>query len=94
VSLDGEGHLTITTRKVGNSYQPYERMGMNAPFFADRGHRQLLAGYYDGNEHGEDVVRWLKGVEDVKGVIGAMYTTWRDKYDAMEEWAAKAWGGR
>jgi beta-glucanase (GH16 family) len=80
--------------KVGIVNWYGQLLGKNAPFFADRGHRQILAGYYDGNEHGEDIVRWLKGVEGVKGVVGAMYTTWRDKYDAMDEWAAKAWGKR
>ena len=29
---------------------------------------------------------------DVPGIVGAMYTTWEDRYDAMESWAKKAWG--
>jgi len=66
--------------------------GKNARFFADRGEKQILAGYYDGSEHGEDIVEWLTGVEGVKGIVGAMYTTWQDKYDAMDEWARAAWG--
>ncbi len=80
--------------KVGIVNWYGQLQGKNAPFFTDRGHRQILAGYYDGNEHGEDIVQWLKGVEGVRGVAGAMYTTWRDRYDAMDEWAAKAWGER
>jgi hypothetical protein len=69
-----------------------ELKGKNAKFFADRGEKQILAGYYDGNEHGGDIVEWLKGVKGVEGIVGAMYTTWQDKYAAMDEWAEKAWG--
>ena len=29
----------------------------------------------------------------VPGIVGAMYTTWADQYDAMDVWAKKAWGG-
>ena len=69
-----------------------ELQGKNAKFFADRGEKQILAGYYDGDEHGEDIVKWLKGAEGVPGIVGAMYTTWEGKYDAMEAWARAAWG--
>src|SRR5690606_22245500 len=44
-------------------------------FFSDRGHQQILAGYYD---HGPtQVEKWLESARDVPGVIGVMYTTWR-----------------
>jgi len=69
-----------------------ELQGKNAKFFADRGMRQIFAGYYDGNEHGEDVAPWFKGVAGLPGIVGAMYTTWQDKYAAMDEWARAAWG--
>lgn len=68
--------------------------GKNARFFADRGHQQLLAGYYDGDEDGTEIAAWLQAVEGVRGIVGAMYTTWRDQYGAMEVWAKQAWGGR
>jgi hypothetical protein len=69
-----------------------ELQGRNAKFFADRGMRQIFAGYYDGNEHGEDVAPWFKGVAGRPGIIGAMYTTWQDRYAAMDEWARAVWG--
>jgi hypothetical protein len=68
-------------------------LGKNARFFADRGEKQVLAGYYDDDEDGSGITEWLKGVEGIPGVVGAMYTTWQGKYGAMEMWAGKAWGG-
>jgi Carbohydrate binding domain len=68
-------------------------MGKNCPFFADLGLRQILSGYYDGDEDGSGIAKWLDATKDVKGIVGAMYTTWEDRYDAMDAWAQKAWGG-
>lgn len=69
-----------------------EKMGKNSPFFADLGLRQILSGYYDSDESGDQIARWLDATKSVPGVVGAMYTTWEDKYGAMEAWAQKAWG--
>jgi hypothetical protein len=54
-------------------------------FFAGRGHRQVIAGYYDGPV--EQVKRWLASAAKVKGVVGVMYTTWRNDYDGIEAFA-------
>jgi hypothetical protein len=67
-------------------------MGKNCPFFADLGLRQILSGYYDGDEDGAQIARWLAATRGVPGIVGAMYTTWEDKYDAMDAWAKSAWG--
>jgi len=69
-----------------------ELKGSNCKFFADSGHQQVLAGYYDSDENGSGIAEWLANARSVPGVTGAMYTTWQDKYDAMEAWAEKAWG--
>jgi hypothetical protein len=66
--------------------------GKNCKFFADLGLRQILSGYYDGDEDGSAIAEWLRNTADVPGIIGAMYTTWEDKYRALDAWAAKAWG--
>ena len=58
------------------------------PFFADRGHRQVLAGYYDVPV--EQVKEWLKSGAKVKGVIGVMYTTWQNDYSQLEAFAKAA----
>jgi hypothetical protein len=67
--------------------------GKNCQFFADLGEKQVLAGYYDGDEDGAGIAEWLKNTEGVPGIVGAMYTTWGSNYDAMEAWAKRAWGG-
>ncbi|MFN8221225.1 MAG: carbohydrate binding domain-containing protein [Fimbriimonadales bacterium] len=54
-------------------------------FFADRGNRQILAGYYDSPVEG--FRGWLSDAADVKGVIGAMYTTWASNYRDLESFA-------
>lgn len=71
-----------------------ELLGKNLPFFAGLGLRQVLSGYYDSDEQGEGIAKWLEATKGVEGVVGAMYTTWEDKYGAMEAWAGKAWGGK
>jgi hypothetical protein len=68
--------------------------GKNCQFFADLGLRQILSGYYDSDEDGSAIAQWLQNAAGVPGVVGAMYTTWEDKYGAMDAWAAKAWGGK
>jgi hypothetical protein len=54
-------------------------------FFARRGHRQIIAGYFDGAP--DDVRDWLRSARGVPGVIGVMYTTWRGRYDDLEAFA-------
>lgn len=70
------------------------KMGKNSPFFANLGLRQILSGYYDGDEDGSGIQKWIDATKTVPGVVGAMYTTWEDRYDAMDVWAQKAWGGK
>jgi hypothetical protein len=51
-------------------------------WFADRGHRQVIAGYYDGRP--ERIREWLAAAAQVPGVDGVMYTTWQQKYADLE----------
>jgi len=53
--------------------------------FASRGHKQILAGYYDSPPR--RITEWLKDAAKVKGVVGVMYTTWRRNYDDLEAFA-------
>ena len=66
--------------------------GKNCQFFADLGLKQILSGYYDSDEDGSQIAEWRQKAKSVPGVVGAMYTTWEDKYDAMAAWAKQAWG--
>ena len=67
-------------------------MGKNSPFFANLGLRQILSGYYDGDEDGSAIAQWKAATKGIPGVVGAMYTTWEDQYGPMDVWAQRAWG--
>ncbi len=54
-------------------------------FFADRGHRQIIAGYYDGDDL-TNFQQWDAAARQVKGVAGFMYTTWQAKYGLLEQY--------
>jgi len=70
-------------------FRPREQ---NLPWFAARGHEQLLAGYYDRRDF--VIEQWLADAQRLGApVVGAMYTTWRHGYDDLERWAEAAWGG-
>ena len=56
-------------------------------FFADRGHRQLIAGYYDNPL--TELDDWKVSAARVPGVIGFMYTTWRGDYGQLEAFAGR-----
>jgi hypothetical protein len=62
------------------------------PFFAGRGHAQLLAGYYDHNPR--QIVEWLKTASTVSNAQHVMYTTWRNDFSQLEAFAKAAWGGQ
>ncbi len=62
--------------------------------FAERGHRQILAGYYDAPP--ERIRDWLADAAKVEGaanVVGVMYTTWRNSYDDLEKFLAAVRAG-
>ncbi|HIE52878.1 MAG TPA: hypothetical protein EYP85_14080 [Armatimonadetes bacterium] len=62
----------------------------NLPWFAQRGHRQILAGYYDKRQF--YTPQWLAEARGVSGIIGVMYTTWRSEYKDLEGFAQAVWG--
>lgn len=62
-------------------------------FFAGRGHRQMLAAYYDGDP-AADHRRLERASRGVRGVTGVMYTTWRNDYSDLESFAEIWWGAR
>jgi len=51
-------------------------------FFAERGHKQILAGFYDAPV--EDVLPWLKEAVKAEGITGVMYTTWSNDFTKLE----------
>jgi hypothetical protein len=56
-------------------------------WFAERGHPQVIAGYYDAGVGNFD--RWQAAAKGVPNVIGFMYTTWQRKYDDLEAIGAR-----
>jgi hypothetical protein len=54
-------------------------------FFADRGNRQIIAGYYDSDL--KDLNQWIVSASKATGVIGFMYTTWSQNYSQLEKFA-------
>jgi hypothetical protein len=62
------------------------------PFFAQRGHQQVLAGYYDSDP--QSIRTWLAAGDELPGVGGAMYTTWTGNFQHLEAFADSAWGGK
>jgi hypothetical protein len=60
--------------------------GESLRFFSQRGHRQIIAGYYDSEL--SELEDWLAAARGVPGVVGVMYTTWKHRYDDLEKFAA------
>lgn len=71
-----------------NSGKPKESL----PFFAGLGHRQILAGYYDGSV--DSIKSWKAEAVRTGSLKGIMYTTWVGDYSNLERFADAAWGGR
>ncbi len=59
-------------------------------FFADRGHTQIIAGYYDAGDGTAAALRDLAAAEGVPGVRGLMYTTWGSDWAELEAYADAA----
>ena len=59
-------------------------------FFAGRGHRQLIAGYYDSGDGAASAEAELATAQGTSGFQGLMYTTWRADYSQLEAYAAAA----
>jgi hypothetical protein len=57
-------------------------------FFGQRGHSQVLAGYYDGAP--EAIEDWIATARPADRVQGVMYTTWQGNYSHLEAFAKSA----
>jgi hypothetical protein len=86
-----EGSWEGLTPDVGIVNWYFDVRKKNLPWFAARGHKQILAGYYDNDVN--YTAQWLEDGKDVPGIVGVMYTTWQNKYDDLEKFAQAVWGG-
>ncbi|HWD42014.1 MAG TPA: hypothetical protein VG944_24460 [Fimbriimonas sp.] len=59
-------------------------------FFAGKGFKQILAGYYDGPV--DAIKPWMKLARATGSLEGVMYTTWQGNYKDLEAFAKAAWG--
>jgi hypothetical protein len=63
----------------------FEHRDESLKFFADRGNKQIIAGYYDGDV--DQIKQWIASADKVPGVTGIMYTTWAHHYEDLEAFA-------
>lgn len=63
----------------------FEKRQESLKFFADRGHQQVIAGYYDAKP--EQAAEWLAAARTVPGVLGIIYTTWKNDYRQLEKFS-------
>lgn len=63
-----------------------DKAAKSLKFFAERGHRQILAGYYDSTPL--NAIPWLTAAQPVSTSIqGIMYTTWERDYSQLEKFS-------
>jgi len=53
-------------------------------WFAERGHSQVMAGYYDDGL--DNFKKWTAAAKGLPKVSGFMYTTWQNKYELLEDY--------
>jgi len=67
----------------------FEKRAESLKFFAERGHRQLIAGYYDSDPG--QIKEWLAAAKPFpKSLLGVMYTTWQSKFTDLEAFSRAA----
>jgi hypothetical protein len=59
-------------------------------WFADRGHSQIIAGYYDQGM--DNLQKWEAALKGVPRVTGFMYTTWHNQYKDLEAYGKRLRG--
>jgi hypothetical protein len=67
------------------------KAGESLDFFAKRGHRQVIAGYYDDDDN---FATWDAARKGVAGVDGFMYTTWAARFGDLERYGKLMTGAK
>lgn len=63
----------------------FEKRDASLKWFAERGHRQVIAGYYD--EAPDRIREWVAAARPFPRIEGVMYTTWQRKFADLEAFA-------
>ena len=71
---------------IGNWNSNPAIRGESFKHFSDRGHPQILAGYYDA-EPIDAIQSWMRDAAACGNLNGVMYTTWENRYDRLEAFA-------
>jgi len=71
--------------RVGIVVWNFDKRDESLKWFAQRRHPIIIAGYYDGTP--QSIRDWLASAGRFGGVSGVMYTTWRQQYADLEEFA-------
>jgi hypothetical protein len=61
------------------------KMRESLEFFAGRGHRQVIAGFYDTPDL-SGFTGWDRAARGIKGVDGFLYTTWQGSYGLLDRY--------
>jgi hypothetical protein len=67
-----------------------ERAGPGLQFFAELGHPQMIAAYYDSDVQ-SNAQMWKKAIKEIPDISGVMYTTWQNDYSDLEKFASVWW---
>lgn len=68
--------------RIANWYSPDK---LNPVWFEQRGHKQIMCGYYDTDDLKGNIDRWMKVTDGVDGIVGLMYTQWTTGHERMKE---------
>jgi hypothetical protein len=80
-----EGSWEGVSAEVGIANWNSGKAAQSLRFFAGRGHRQVIAGYYDVDDL-SNFTHWDEAARGVPKVEGFIYTTWGAKYGLLESY--------
>ena len=89
--VKGDGPWALSWEGLSNDvviFNWYNNKINDLKFFADRGHQQILCGYYDADP--KRIIEWLNMGKDSPGIMGVMYTTWVGDHSKLKEFADAA----
>jgi len=73
----------------------WERSRKSLSFWARRGNRQIVAGYYDHASYRPEPLnaagerRLIRRAQSIPGLAGFMYSTWRNQFDHLQEYLVR-----
>jgi hypothetical protein len=85
------GNIIIMNWNLGKLAQSTTFFAGKDPAYQASGgnvfHNQIISGYYDSGNGATSAQKELTGITGVPGVLGFMYTTWKDDYTQLQQYA-------